>query len=133
MYRIASMLHIVSHDLAMIENEDFDTFDEYKRIVSDVYEQKIRSMKAFEKKSKKRAYQNLQMSIRHVRKCLEHVVEDLQEMTSIEDLQEAIKQSYTERNYRIYINNYMYKEEVFEANVYRSYAVYLEVRSFLMF
>ena len=103
MYRIASMLHIASHDLAMIENEDFDTFDEYKRIVSDVYEQKIRSMKAFEKKSKKKAYQNLQMSIRHVRKCLEHVVEDLQEMTSIEDLQEAIKQRYSDLRSNIMI------------------------------
>ena len=137
MYRIADMLNDASTKLKSIESEYFDTFDDYKSKVSEVYKEKIRKMKRFEEKCKKRSYPNFRMSIKHVRKILQEVLKKLQdkqeEMTDIEELKEAIKQSYIDRDYEPYIETYDEKDEDFQAEVYRAYAVYLEVKTFLIF
>ena len=127
MYRIADMLNDASTKLKSIESEYFDTFDDYKSKVSEVYKEKIRKMKRFEEKCKKRSYPNFRMSIKHVRIIFEKVLEKLQdtqeEMTEIEDLKEAIKQSYSDRDYQPYIETFEEKGEDFQAEVYGAYAI----------
>ena len=134
---IVFMLKDATNYLDGIEKEIFDTFDDYKSEVSKVYKKKIRKMERFEEKCEDRSYPNFRMSIKHVRKILQEVLKKLQdkqeEMTDIEELKEAIKQSYIDRDYEPYIETYDEKDEDFQAEVYRAYAVYLEVKTFLIF
>ena len=125
MYRIADMLNDASTKLKRIPSEYFDTFDNYKSEVSEVYEDKIKKMEKFEDKCKKRSYLNFRLSIKHVRVIFKKVLKKLQDkkMTDIEDLKEAINVSYIDRDYKPYIEIFEEKGEDFQAEVYGAYAI----------